>query len=80
MALGSTQPLTKMSTRNLFFFLTGDKVRPACRADNLAATACNRDIFTFYHGFSAVRKHLPLLHVSCSGEMRVVENHRVIVE
>jgi hypothetical protein len=33
MALGSTQPLTKMSTRNL----PGGKKRPALRADNIAA-------------------------------------------
>jgi hypothetical protein len=33
MALGSTQPLTNMSTRNL----PGGKKRLACRADNLAA-------------------------------------------
>jgi hypothetical protein len=33
LALGSTQPLTKMSTRR---FPVGKK-RPACRADNLAA-------------------------------------------
>jgi hypothetical protein len=33
MALGSTQPLTKMSTRKL----PGGKKRPARRADNLAA-------------------------------------------
>jgi hypothetical protein len=33
MALGSTQPLTEMSTRKL----TGGKKRPARRADNLAA-------------------------------------------
>jgi hypothetical protein len=33
MALGSTQPLTEMSTRNL----PGAKKRPARRADNLAA-------------------------------------------
>jgi hypothetical protein len=33
MALGSAQPLTKMSTRNL----PGGKKRPALRADNLAA-------------------------------------------
>jgi hypothetical protein len=33
MALGSIQPLTKMSTRNL----PGGKKRPARRADNLAA-------------------------------------------
>jgi hypothetical protein len=33
MARGSTQPLTKMSTRNL----PGGKKRPARRADNLAA-------------------------------------------
>jgi hypothetical protein len=31
MALGSTQPLTEMSTRNL----PGGKGRPACKADNL---------------------------------------------
>jgi hypothetical protein len=33
MALGSTQPLTEMSTRNL----PGGKKRPARRADNFAA-------------------------------------------
>jgi hypothetical protein len=33
MALGSTQPLTEMSTRNL----PGGKKQPARRADNLAA-------------------------------------------
>jgi hypothetical protein len=33
MALGSTQPLTEMSTKNL----PGGKQRPAPRADNLAA-------------------------------------------
>jgi hypothetical protein len=33
MALGLTQPLTEMSTRNL----SGGKKRPARRADNLAA-------------------------------------------
>jgi hypothetical protein len=33
MALGSTQPLTEMSTR----YLLGGKKRPARRADNLAA-------------------------------------------
>jgi hypothetical protein len=33
MALGSTQPLTEMSTRNL----PGGKKQPAHRADNLAA-------------------------------------------
>jgi hypothetical protein len=33
MALGSTQPLTEMSTRNL----PGGKKRPAHRADNLTA-------------------------------------------
>jgi hypothetical protein len=33
MTLGSAQPLTKTSTRNL----PGDKKRPACRAGNLAA-------------------------------------------
>jgi hypothetical protein len=33
MALGSTQPLTEMSTRNL----PGGKVRPAREADNLTA-------------------------------------------
>jgi hypothetical protein len=33
MALGSTQPLTEMSTRNL----PGAKKRPARRADNLTA-------------------------------------------
>jgi hypothetical protein len=33
MALGSTQPLTEMSTRNLL----GGKGRPTCGADNLTA-------------------------------------------
>jgi hypothetical protein len=33
MALGSTQPLTEMSTRNL----PGGKGRPASKADNLTA-------------------------------------------
>jgi hypothetical protein len=33
MALGSTRPLTEMSTTNL----PGDKMRPARKADNLAA-------------------------------------------
>jgi hypothetical protein len=33
MALGSTKPLTKMSTGNL----PGDKGRPARKADNLTA-------------------------------------------
>jgi hypothetical protein len=33
MALGSTQPITEMSTRNL----PGGKKRPARRTDNLAA-------------------------------------------
>jgi hypothetical protein len=32
MAVGSIQPLTKMSTRNL----PGGRKRPACRADNFA--------------------------------------------
>jgi hypothetical protein len=36
MALGSTQPLTEISTRNLKQETWG-KVRPARRADNLAA-------------------------------------------
>jgi hypothetical protein len=62
MALGSTQPLTEISTRNL----TGDKGRPAPNADNLTAvsrlsrkwastsckpmgsTFCYRDSFTFF--------------------------------
>jgi hypothetical protein len=34
MALGSTQPLTEIRTRNF----PGDKKRPARRADNIAAT------------------------------------------
>jgi hypothetical protein len=33
MALGSTQPLAEMSTRNI----PGVKGRPACKADNLTA-------------------------------------------
>jgi hypothetical protein len=59
MALGSTQPLTEMSTRNL----PEGKGRPALKADNLTAicepivwkmseprqafTACYMDNFTF---------------------------------
>jgi hypothetical protein len=39
MALGSTQPLTEMSTRNL----PGGKKRPAHRADNLA-TICEPNV------------------------------------
>jgi hypothetical protein len=60
MALGSTQPLTEMSTRNL----PGVKGRPARKVDNptavykmweprrlttlWASTACYRDSFTFF--------------------------------
>jgi hypothetical protein len=64
MALGSTQPLTEMSTRNIL----GSKGRPARKADNMppfelivykmwepqrlttlwASTACYRVTFTFY--------------------------------
>jgi hypothetical protein len=41
MALGSTQPVTEMSTRNLKKVMKpGGKVRPARRADNLAAIVC----------------------------------------
>jgi len=36
MALGSTQPLTEMSTRNVSW----GKGRPVCRADNLTAFMC----------------------------------------
>jgi hypothetical protein len=39
MALGSTQSLTQLSTRNL----PGSKKRPACRANNLAAI-CEQDV------------------------------------
>jgi hypothetical protein len=39
-ALGSTQPLTEMSTRNL----PGGKKRPARKADNLAAI-CERTVW-----------------------------------
>jgi hypothetical protein len=42
MALGSTQPLTKMSTRNL----PGGKMRPARRADNLAAI-CEPNVWKY---------------------------------
>jgi hypothetical protein len=41
MALGSTQPLTEMSTRNL----PGGKGRPARKADNLAAI-CEPTVWT----------------------------------
>jgi hypothetical protein len=37
MALGWTQPLTEMSTRNLKMETFGGKGRPARRADNFAA-------------------------------------------
>jgi hypothetical protein len=40
MALGSTQPLTKMSTRNLPG--GGGKGRPARKADNLTAICVSR--------------------------------------
>jgi hypothetical protein len=43
MALGSTQPLTGMSTRNL----SGGKKRPARKADNLAV------IYRVFHDFRA---------------------------
>jgi hypothetical protein len=36
-ALGSTQPLTEMSTRNLPGEAVGGKGRPAHKADNLTA-------------------------------------------
>jgi hypothetical protein len=69
MAIGSTQPLSKMSIRNL----PGGKNRPARRADNLAPSVCRisenvgaltslntkglyRDKFTFT---------LPCILVSC---------------
>jgi hypothetical protein len=49
MALGSTQPLTEMSTRNL----PGGKGRPAHEADNLttlwAFMACYTDSFTLFY-------------------------------
>jgi hypothetical protein len=57
MALGSTQPLTQMSTRNL----PGDKKRRHLSAECLkmwepqplatvrASAVCYRDKFTFYH-------------------------------
>jgi hypothetical protein len=58
MVLGSTQPLIKMSTRNV----PGGKKRPARRGDNLAAicepqplanvrasTACTRIALPFYY-------------------------------
>jgi hypothetical protein len=38
MALGSTQPLTEMSTRNL----PGGKAWPACKAGNLYSNSCYR--------------------------------------
>jgi hypothetical protein len=64
MALGSTQTLTEMNTRNL----TSGKARPARKAENLtaicepivgtstsqtlwASTACYRDTFTFFTYF-----------------------------
>jgi hypothetical protein len=42
MALGSIQPLTEMSTRNL----PGGKKQPACRADNLA-TICELNVWKY---------------------------------
>jgi hypothetical protein len=38
MALGSTQPLTDMSTRNL----SGGKGQPTCKADNTTTTTSER--------------------------------------
>jgi hypothetical protein len=49
MALGSTQPLTEMSTRNF----PGGKKRPARRADNLAAI-CEPNVWK--RGASTSRK------------------------
>jgi hypothetical protein len=37
MALGLTQPLTKMSTRSRKIMFLGSKARPVCRADNITA-------------------------------------------
>jgi hypothetical protein len=68
MTLGSTQPLTEMSTRNL----PGGNERPACRADNLVAV-CEPNVwkcgslqglyrdnftFTFYWNYSSTRRLL----------------------
>jgi hypothetical protein len=44
MALGSTQPLTEMSTRNLL----GSKGWPARNADNLSAICEPIVFYTFY--------------------------------
>jgi hypothetical protein len=43
MALGSTQPLTEMSTRNL----PGGKGRPARKADNLTAI-CEQTVYEMW--------------------------------
>jgi hypothetical protein len=69
MALGSTQPLTEMSTRNLL----GGKGRGARKADNFTAiceprclttllastTCCYRDSFTLFYTIVSIAR-LPL--------------------
>jgi hypothetical protein len=54
MALGSTQPLTEMSTRSL----TGGKGRPARKADNLI-TICDSTAYKMW-GASKPHKHMGL--------------------
>jgi hypothetical protein len=54
MALGSTQPLTEMSTRNI----PGDEGRPARKADNLAII-CDPIVYKMWEP-----QHLTTLWVS----------------
>jgi hypothetical protein len=57
MALGSTQPLTEISTRNL----PGDKKRPARGADNLAAIYEPQPLANVRACTACTGKILPLL-------------------
>jgi hypothetical protein len=57
MALGSTQPLTEMSTR----IIPGGEGRPACKADNLTAI-CELTVYKMWEP-----QHLTALWVSTAG-------------
>jgi hypothetical protein len=54
MALGSTQPLTEMSTRNL----PGGKGRPERRGDNIA-TICEPIVYTECESFDVLQPYGP---------------------
>jgi hypothetical protein len=54
MALGSTQPLTEMSTKNV----PGGKGRPARKADNLTAI-CEPIVYTKYGSLDVSQPYVP---------------------